>query len=130
MRPLCAVHNYNKDGAMRFFDNNTDHSDAFYEPNSFNGPVEDPSVKEPPLRISGDADRYNHRIGNDDYKQTGDLFRLMTPEQKQRLFSNIATAMTGVPDYIVKRQLGHFEKADPAYGAGAREALRVAGHKV
>ncbi len=128
--PLCAVHNYNKDGAMRFFDNNTDHSDAFYEPNSFNGPVEDPSVKEPPLRISGDADRYNHRIGNDDYKQPGDLFRLMTPEQKQRLFSNIAAAMTGVPDYIVKRQLGHFEKADPAYGAGARKALRVAGHKV
>jgi catalase len=128
--PLCAVHNYNKDGAMRFFDNNTDHSDAFYEPNSFNGPVEDPSVKEPPLRISGDADRYNHRIGNDDYKQPGDLFRLMTPEQKQRLFSNIAAAMTGVPDYIVKRQLGHFEKADPAYGAGAREALRAAGHKV
>jgi hypothetical protein len=27
-----------------------------YEPNSFNGLVEDPSVKEPPLKISGDVD--------------------------------------------------------------------------
>ena len=24
---------------------------------------------EPPLRISGDAERYNHRVGNDDYSQ-------------------------------------------------------------
>jgi catalase len=47
----------------------TGNSDAYYEPNSFNGPVEQPSAKEPPLKISGDADRYNHRIGNDDYSQ-------------------------------------------------------------
>jgi catalase len=41
----------------------------YYEPNSFNGPVEDPSVAEPPLRISGDADLYNHRERNDEYTQ-------------------------------------------------------------
>jgi catalase len=115
---------------MRFFDNNTDHSDAYYEPNSFNGPVEDPSVAEPPLRISGDADRYNHRIGNDDYTQAGNLFRIFNAEQKQRLFSNIATAMSGVPQFIVERQLVHFDKVDPAYGAGVRAALDAAGHGV
>ena len=37
-----------------------------YEPNIFGGPMEDPSVKEPP-KISGDANRYDHRVGNDDY---------------------------------------------------------------
>ena len=42
-----------------------------YEPNSFGGPVEDPAVKEPPLKISGDADRYDHRVGNDDYHAGG-----------------------------------------------------------
>jgi catalase len=124
--PKCQVHHYHKDGAMRFFDNNTANPDAYYEPNSFNGPKEDKSVAEPPLRISGDADRYNHRIGNDDYTQPGDLFRLMNPEQRQRLFSNIATAMTGVPQFIVERQLAHFDKADPAYGAGVRAALAAA----
>jgi catalase len=126
--PLCPVHTYNKDGAMRFFDNNTANPDAYYEPNSFNGPAEDPSVAEPPLRISGDAERYNHRIGNDDYTQAGNLFRLFTPEQKQRLFENIAAAMSGVPQFIVDRQLAHFDKADPAYGAGVRAALVAAGH--
>jgi len=107
---------------MRFFDNNTANPDAYYEPNSFNGPVEDPSVAEPPAAISGDADRYDHREGNDDYTQVGNLFRLFTPEQKQRLFTNIATAMTGVPAFIVERQLALFSKVDAAYGAGVREA--------
>ena len=37
---------------MRFFGNDTGNPDAYYEPNSFGGPVEDPSVEEPPLRIS------------------------------------------------------------------------------
>jgi catalase len=50
--------------------------------------VEDPSVKEPPLKISGDADRYDHREGNDDYTQAGNLFRLMKPEQKSQLIGN------------------------------------------
>jgi catalase len=128
--PKCQVRNYNKDGAMRFFDNNTANPDAYYEPNSFNGPKEDKSVAEPPLRISGDADRYNHRIGNDDYTQPGDLFRLMNPEQRQRLFSNIAAAMSGVPQFIVERQLAHFDKADPGYGAGVLAALAVARNEV
>ena len=78
-------------------------NDAYYEPNSFNGPVEDKRFAEPPLKISGDADRYNHRDGNDDYTQPGNLFRLFNAEQKQRLFNNIAAAMAGVPDYIVQR---------------------------
>ena len=36
---------------------------------------------------------------------------------------NIAAAMQGVPDFIVERQLGHFEKADPALAEGVRSAL-------
>ena len=31
---------------------------------------------EPPLPLAGDADRYDHREGNDDYTQAGDPFRL------------------------------------------------------
>jgi catalase len=80
-------------------------------------------VKEPPLKISGDADRYNHRDGNDDYTQPGDLFRLMSADQKEQLFSNIAAAMKGVPEEIVRRQLGHFAKADAAYAIGVAKAV-------
>jgi catalase len=121
--PRCPVHHYHKDGVMRFFDNNTGNPDAYYEPNSFGGPKQDASVAEPPLRISGDAARYDHRAGNDDYSQPGALFRLFTAEQKQRLFNNVADAMHGVPDFIIDRQIEHFNRADPAYGAGVRAAL-------
>lgn len=121
-RPRCPVHHYHADGAMRF---DAPHgTDAYYEPNSFNGPAEVASAKEPPLRISGDADHYNHRDGNDDYRQPGDLFRLMDAAQQQRLFENIAGAMQGVPRFIIERQLEHFRRADPAYAAGVEAAIQ------
>ena len=120
--PKCPVHHYHKDGAMCFKPNGTN-PDAYYEPNSFNGPVEQPEVAEPPLKLSGDAARYDHREGNDDYIQPRALFNLFDDGQKARLFSNIAAAMQGVPDNIVERQLIHFAQVDPAYALGVREAL-------
>ena len=124
-RPKSAVSTYHLDGSMNFHKPSA--SDAYYEPNSFNGPVENDRFAEPLLKISGDAARWNHRDGNDDYTQPGNLFRLMSDDQKQQLFSNIAEAMQGVPVYIIERQLVHFDKADPAYGAGVRAALQTAG---
>jgi catalase len=120
--PHSPVHNYHKDGQMRFTPNNPN-PDAYYEPNSFGGPFERPEFAEPPLKISGDADRYNHREGNDDYSQPRALFNLFDEGQKARLFSNIADAMRGVPEVIVERQLGHFEKVHPDYAAGVRRAI-------
>ena len=120
-RPKNAVHTYHADGPMRF--DAPKGTDAYYEPNSFGGPKEDQRFAEPPLKISGDANRYNHRDGNDDYTQPGDLFRLMTMEQQQRLFKNIAAAMAGVPEEIVQRQLAHFHKADSRYADGVAKAL-------
>jgi catalase len=122
-RPRVPVNNYYRDGAMRFDDNGG--GSINYEPNSFAGPVQDPSVKEPPLALAGAADRYDHRDGNDDYGQAGALFRLMSADQRQQLFNNIAAAMQGVPEPIVRRQLGHFAKADPAYAAGVAKALEL-----
>ena len=120
-RPKSAVNHYHADGPMRF--DAPKGTDAYYEPNSFGGPVQDSKFAEPALAISGDAARYNHRDGNDDYTQPGDLFRLMNAEQQQRLFKNIAAAMEGVPEEIVQRQLAHFQKADPRYAEGVKQAL-------
>ena len=123
------VHNYHKDGPMRFFPAETGNVDAYYEPNSFNGAVQDERYAEPPLKISGDAQRYNHQDGNDNYRQPGDLFRLMSKDAQERLFNNYADAMQGVPVEIIKRQLAHCYKADRAYGKGlaARLGLSVSG---
>ncbi len=123
-KPRCPVHSYHRDGAMRFDGNGG--GSVNYEPNSFGGPVEDPAVKEPPLKILGDADRYDHRQGNDDYTQAGNLFRLLPSDEQDRLMDAIAGAMQGVPEEIVRRQIGHFEKADPAYGAGVARRLGLA----
>ncbi|MBJ6125171.1 catalase [Microvirga splendida] len=124
-RPRCPVHHYHADGGMLFDVPNR--GDAYYEPNSFNGPVQTPRAAEPPLKISGDADRYDHRAGNDDYKQPGDLFRLMTPDEQGRLMDNIAEAMQGVPEDIVRRQIVHFYLADKAYGLGVADRMGLKG---
>ncbi|MDH3455514.1 MAG: catalase [Gemmatimonadota bacterium] len=120
-KPRCKVATYHRDGSMRFDGN--EGGAVNYEPNSMGGPEESSRFKEPPLAIDGDADRYDHREGNDDYTQAGNLYRLMPRDEQQRLHVALAGAMKGLPKEIIDRQLGHFEKADPAYAAGVRKAL-------
>jgi len=125
--PKCAVNHYHKDGQTRFFANFPE-PDAYDEPSSFQGPVQDPDpdpdFAEPPLKLSGDAARYDHREGNDDDNQPRALCNLFDDGRRARLFSSIAEAMKDVPDPIMERQLKLFDKVDPAYGEGVREALK------
>jgi catalase len=120
-KPRCPVHNYHADGAMRA--EGHAYPNAYYEPNSMGGPVQNDALREPPLALSGAADHYNHRDGNDDYRQAGDLFRLMSADQKEQLFHNIKAAMDGVPLEIITRQVVHFYRADPNYGIGVATRL-------
>lgn len=108
---------------MRFFEQKTGNVDAYYEPNSFGGAAQDERFAEPPLKISGDAERYNHRDGNDDYRQVAALFNLFDAGQKARLFLNVAEAMWGIPHEVSERQLAHFKKVHPDYEAGVRGEL-------
>jgi catalase len=126
-RPKSPVHTYNRDGFMRADDNGGDGPN--YEPNSFGGAIQDPRYRETPYKVSGSVDRYNHREGNDDYKQAGDLFRVMSPVQQKELIGNIAGHMKSVPERITKLQISHFTKADPAYGRGVAEALGLSVHE-
>ncbi len=121
--PKCPVHHYHMDGSMNFFGPKTGNVDAYYEPNSFGGAVATEDISEPPLRISGDADRYDHREGNDDFSQPRALFELFDAGQKERLFSNIAASIREVPGFIIERQLKLFEQVHPDYAAGVRKAL-------
>lgn len=116
---------YHRDGAMRF-DGNSGRS-VNYEPNSFDGPAETPNFKEDAydFELSGVAARYDHREGNDDYTQAGDLFRLLAPDHQKRLIGNLVDAMQTVPHDIQVRQLRHFYRADPAYGKGVALGLNV-----
>lgn len=120
-QPKCPYHNYQRDGQLRVDGNGG--SRPNYEPNSFGGPTQSTHAAEPPLKISGDADRYDHRAGNDDYSQAGALFRLMSAAEQDRLMDAIAGAMKPIPEFIQRRQLAHFARADAAYGAGVARRL-------
>jgi len=120
-QPKCPVHHYHRDGAMTFTDNGG--IGPNYEPNSFGGPVEDPSYRDPMFQVAGEAGRHNHRDGNDDYTQPGNLFRLMPADAKARLIENIVTSMRSVPERIQRKQIEHFLKCDPAYGSGVADGL-------
>jgi len=96
--------------------------DAYYEPNSLNGPVQDERFREPPaenLRPMPTATIT--ATATTTIVSPCDLFRLMTAAQKEQLFQNYKAAMQGVPVEIVKRQIVHCYRADPEYGAGVRE---------
>ncbi len=118
----AAVNNYQRDGAMRFDDNGGPAPN--YEPNSFGGPVADPAYHEPPLKISGDADRYEQKRGvDDDYIQPGNLYRLMPSDAQDRLVANIASSLKNTPQAIQDKMLDHLRRADPAYADGVDRHL-------
>jgi len=125
----CPVHSNHRDGAMRVDGNYG--SQLHYEPNSFSQWQQQPDHREPPLKLSGDADFWNFREDDADYfDQPRRLFQLMTPAQQQTLFDNTARAMGDAPDFIKQRHVDNCSKADPAYGQGVAAALAKLGAQV
>lgn len=121
--PRCPVHSYHRDGAMRV-DGNFGGTIG-YEPNSKDEWQEQPDFSEPPMSLSGAAAHWDHREDEDYYSQPGDLFRLMSTEQREALFSNTAASLGGASIEVQKRHIGNCLKADPAYGAGVANALDI-----
>jgi catalase len=123
-RPKVEVNNYQRDGAMRS-DNNGGGS-VYYEPNSFGGPKEAPEHKQTAFQVTGVAEQvaYDH---SDHYTQAGDLYRLMSEEERARLVETVVGAMKLVErDDIKLRQIQHFYKADPEYGERVAKGLNLA----
>lgn len=126
--PHCPFANYHRDGAMRTDDNGE--GTVNYEPNSFNGPVDTPSLSEPPLKLHGDAYNYNHREDIDYYSQPGALFRLQSPDAQKRLIHTVATQLSQVPDFIQIRTIARFYQADKNCGSGIAEEMGIPEEKI
>lgn len=126
--PRCPMHNYHRDGSMRFDDNGG--ASVNYEPNSFHGPVENKAYQEPPLKLEGDAYNYNHREDKDYYTQPGDLYRLLPADEKIRLHGNVARSMNGIPEFIKVRAVARFYQADEDCGKGIAAELNLSLDKV
>ncbi|MRX07453.1 catalase [Pseudoduganella sp. FT25W] len=126
--PRCPVHNQQRDGGMAIANGGAAQN---YQPVDANGSnPQGLGNGEPALALQGAAARYDARGTEDDYTQAGDLFRLMPADEQQNLFNNLAGPLSQVSAEIVARQLGHFDQADPAYGAGVRAALKARGVNV
>jgi catalase len=116
---------YQRDGAMALGNNGGNTPN--YEPNSYEeAPKQNSAYAEPAMPLGNVAvDRYDHRKGNDDYTQAGDLYRLMSAEQQERLVQNILGTLSQARSDIQMRQLCHFFRADVSYGKRVAEGLGI-----
>lgn len=123
-RPRVEVNNYQRDAQMRT-DNNGGGS-VYYEPNSYGGPAEAPETKQAAFQVTGLAESVAYD-SSDHYSQAGDLYRLMSEEERARLIETVVGAMKPVDrDEIMLRQIQHFYKADPEYGELVAKGLNLA----
>jgi len=118
-------HHYYKDGAM-----NLEIKEKFptWQPNSFGGPMPNPLLKDPPQKAVGDVDRFSQKLSDEDldyYKQPGDLFRLLSEDEQIRLADALAKDLEVVPEYITKKMICQFSRADPRYGELVEKNLRA-----
>ncbi|QIZ72851.1 catalase [Oxynema aestuarii] len=121
--PKCPVMHYQRDGAMALGNNGGNSPN--YEPNSYDdAPKQNPAYVEPSLPLGNvEAGHYDHREGNDDYTQAGDLFRLLSTDERRRLIDNIVGSLSQATEEIQKRQLCHFFRADANFGGAIASGL-------
>src|SRR5260370_23020523 len=121
--PKCPFHSYHRDGTMRVDGNSA--GATSYEPNSYGEWQEQPDFAEPPLAVDGDAAKFDFREDDDDYySQPGNLFPMLSKEEKERLFENTPLALADAEKKFKDRHIQNCTKAEPAYGAGVAEALK------
>jgi catalase len=118
--------NYGRDGAMCFGDNGGRSKN--YEPNSFDGPRQTDEPHYAGLAGEGVSGTYApvHHAEDDDFVQSGMLYRVMPEDARERLVANIAGNLGRVsrPE-IIERSIGHFRDADPEYGARVEAAVKA-----
>jgi catalase len=99
-----------------------------YEPNSFGGPVQTGRPLWQPIPVSGqtgDLAAPSH-AEDDDFVQAGNLYRLMSEEERQRLIDNLADSIAQVSrDDIAQRAIANFRSADEDFGKRLDAAVQV-----
>jgi catalase len=122
-RPRCPFHHQQRDGAMAVENGG---AAANYDPVQGSGSDSRGfGHGDPGWAVQGIAGRFDPRGMDDDYTQAGNLFRLLVADAQDRLTTNIANAMRGVPREIQLRQVALFAKADPRYGAAVARKLEA-----
>ena len=134
--PRCPFHHYQRDGAMAGMpaafgsDNNQGGGVNFYPNDSVgNGaPAPAPEFTEPSMPILGEAwiKAYDTQ-DEDNFSQAGDLYRLMSEDQKRQLAGNIAGGLVHATKSVQARMLAQFKEADADYAKRVSEAMATLG---
>ncbi|MBL1261547.1 MAG: catalase [Thiotrichaceae bacterium] len=130
--PRCPFHHYQRDGVMAgmppaFGDNNNQGGGVNFYPNDSiaeGAPAPVIEALEPPMPIEGEAWIKAYDTQEDDnFTQAGNLYRLMSDDQKNQLTNNIAGALTHASESIKERMLAQFKAADANYAERVSKAL-------
>ncbi|MFE8601600.1 catalase [Archangium violaceum] len=119
-----GARNYGRDGAMAFDGNGGRHKN--YEPNSYHGPAQSGDATGLGVSVTGLTGTYvpvRHAEDND-FVQAGNLYRVMSEPERQRLVENIAGSLSQVSrEDVITRAIAHFRNADEEYGARVAKAV-------
>jgi catalase len=128
-QPKCPVQHYQRDGFMAgTLDpaKTNQHAGTNFYPNAQSDtPEPDASVMEPALPPVEDAwiKAYDDQ-GDDNFSQAGDLYRIMSEEQKNILAENIAGGLSQATEAVQAIMLDQFGQADPDYAARVKNLLK------
>jgi catalase len=116
------LNHYSRDGLMSVNGNGGDAPN--YEPNSFNGPVEDSSAKETPMNVYGQMIRSPYVHPNNNYEQPSVFWsKVLSDQEKTFLVENIVGHLKNAKKEIQIRQVGHFMKVDKVFGTRISQGL-------
>jgi len=126
-RPIAPVHNYNKDGPMRY---SFATGQPVYAPNSYGGPKADSErYRDPSWFVEASEimrTAYVAHKEDDDFTQPGTLYRkVMTPTDREHLVTNIVAHLGNrVERFIQERAINdYWSKVDPDLGARVARGL-------
>ena len=119
--PRCPFHSFHRDGSMRVDGNHG--SGAGYVPNSQSEWKDHGMLPSPPLTVGPVATHWDHRVDEDHWAQPGALFRLMCPDERERLFENTARSIHAADEAVKRRHIANCARADVDYGFRLEQAI-------
>lgn len=124
-KPRCPVMHYMRDGQGATAE--TYGSAPNYFPNTRTGaPQPSDTFNEPAWDLGQTiVDRFDSTVDHDDYTQAGNLYRMFDEAHKDRLTTRLAGVLGDAEKEIQMRQLCHFFRADPDYGARIASKLGI-----
>ena len=114
--------NHQRDGQMTV--NGNYGSAPNYEPNSFSNVKQSGGkLTYTQEQVSGLVGRFDVKLTDDDFVQAGQLYNVMTAEQKMNLAKNVSGALKNAKKHIQERQLKWWYKANEELGRRIQQGM-------